>query len=99
MLYIPKIDNYLKILTNEEVKDFVAINFSQYFKSIREEQNLIKVAKWLYTFLTTADEVEKYVTSDFSDNCIHRFNVKILKIFDPDLLLISTKSALKRIVK
>ena len=99
MLYIPKIDNYLKILTNEEVKGFVAINFSEYFKSIREEQNLIKVAKWLYTFLTTAYEVEKYVTSNFSDNCIHRFNVKILKIFDPDLLLISTKSALKRIVK
>ena len=37
MLYIPKIDDYLEILTNEERKDFVAINFSQYFKSISEE--------------------------------------------------------------
>ena len=37
MLYIPKINNYIKILTDEEVKDFVAINFSEYFKSIREE--------------------------------------------------------------
>ena len=27
MLYIPKIDNHLKILTDEEVKDFVTINF------------------------------------------------------------------------
>ena len=27
MLYIPKIDDYLKILTDEEVKYFVAINF------------------------------------------------------------------------
>ena len=45
MFYIPKIDNYLKILTDEEVKDFVAINFSEYFKSISEEQNLRKVAK------------------------------------------------------
>ena len=30
MLYILKIDNYLKIFTDEEVKDFVAINFSEY---------------------------------------------------------------------
>ena len=36
MLYIPKINDYLEILTNEEVKDFVAINFSDYFKSIEE---------------------------------------------------------------
>ena len=32
-MYIPKIDDYLKILTDEEVKDFVAINFIEYFKS------------------------------------------------------------------
>ena len=32
MLYTPNIDDYLKILTNEEVKDFVAINFNEYFK-------------------------------------------------------------------
>ena len=45
MLYIPKIDNYLKILTDEKVIDFVAINFSECFKSIREEQNLRKASK------------------------------------------------------
>ena len=28
MLYIPKIDDYLEILTNEEVKIFIAINFN-----------------------------------------------------------------------
>ena len=33
MLYIPKIDDYFKILTDEEVKDLAAIHFSQYFKS------------------------------------------------------------------
>ena len=37
MLHIPKIDDYLEILTDEEVKDFVVINFSEYFKSIREK--------------------------------------------------------------
>ena len=37
MLYIPKIDDYLEVLSHEEVKDFVAINFSKYLKSIREE--------------------------------------------------------------
>ena len=40
MLYIPKINDYFKILTDEAVNDFVAINFSENFKSIREEQNL-----------------------------------------------------------
>ena len=34
-MYILKIDNYLKILTDGEVKDFVAISFSEYFQSIR----------------------------------------------------------------
>ena len=47
MLYIPKIDDYLEILTDEEVKGFVAINFS---KTIREEQNLRKVANYLISF-------------------------------------------------
>ena len=58
MLHIPKIDDYLKILTDEEVTGFVAINFSEYFKSIREEQNLRKVAKSLYLFLITPNEVK-----------------------------------------
>ena len=31
MLYIPKIDNYLETLTDEVVKDFLAMNFSEYF--------------------------------------------------------------------
>ena len=60
MLYIPKINDYLKILTDEKVKDFVATNFSEYFTSTREEQNLRKVAKSRYICLTTPDEVEKY---------------------------------------
>ena len=48
MLYISKIDGYLKILADEEVKDFLAVNFNEYFNSIREEQNLRKVTKLLY---------------------------------------------------
>ena len=67
-LYIPKIDDYLEILIDEEVKDFVAINFSEYFKSIEEEQNPRKDAKLLYNFLATPDEVEKYVQSNSFDN-------------------------------
>ena len=61
MLYIPKINVYLKILTDEDVKDFIALSFIQYFKSITEEQYLRKVSKLLYIFLTALDEVEKYV--------------------------------------
>ena len=91
MLYIPKIDDYLKIVTDDEVKDFVAINFSEYFKSIREEQNLRKVAKLLYIFLTTPDKVAKYVKimqSNSSDNCVHRYNIEILNLFDSEFQLI-----------
>ena len=32
MLYY-KIDDYLKILIDKEMKDFVAINFTEYFES------------------------------------------------------------------
>ena len=68
-MYIPKIGDYLKILTDDEVKDFVIINFSEYSKFIREklyyklceEYNLRKVAESVYIFLTTPDEIEKYV--------------------------------------
>ena len=77
MLYIPKIDDYLRILTDEEVKDFAAIKFSEYFKSIRVEQNLREVAKLLYILLTTPDEIEKHVQSNSSDKCIHAYSVDI----------------------
>ena len=45
MLHIPKTEDYLRIFTDKEVKDFVLINFSEQFKSMREEQNLMNVAK------------------------------------------------------
>ena len=51
MLYIPKINDYLEILTNEEVKDFVAINFSEYFKSIEEEKLLETLLNRFIIFL------------------------------------------------
>ena len=64
-------------MTDEEDKDFVAINFSKYFKSIREEQNLGKSpAKSLYIFLITSDEVEKYVQSNSSVNIACSYGYK-----------------------
>ena len=56
MFYIAKIGDYLKILTDNEVKDFAVINFSGCFKSMREKlysklsekQHLRKVVKSLY---------------------------------------------------
>ena len=64
------------------MKDFVAITFSEYFKSakeklyskLNEKKNLRKVAKSLYIFLTAPDEVEKYakkMQSSSSNNCMH----------------------------
>ena len=75
------------------MKDFVALNFSEYFKSIRDEQNLRKVAKSLYIFVTTPDEVEKYdeiMQTNSSHNYIHSYNVDILNIFE-----VNTKSIIK----
>ena len=102
-MYIRKIDDYLKILTDEEVKDFVATNFSEHFKCTRdklysklsEEQNLRKVAKSLYIFLTT----QKDVQSNSSGNSIDCYNVEILNLFDPELQLFNTKPIIKRIKK
>ena len=99
MLYIPKIDEYLEILNEEEVRDFVTINFREYFKSIREEQNLRKLAKSLYIFLITPDEVEKYLQSNSSDNCTHLYDVEILNILDPELQLINTIPMIKNKLK
>ena len=56
-------------MTDDKVKDFVVMNFGQYFQSMREklyselceEQSLRKIGESLYIFLTTPDEVEKYV--------------------------------------
>ena len=84
MLDMPKIGDYFKILTDDEVKDFVAINFSEYFKSTREklyskltqEQNIRKVAEFLYIFLTTSDEVEKdakTMQSNSSDKYVYLY--------------------------
>ena len=66
MLYIPKIDDYLKILTDNEVTDFVVKNFGEYFKSTKEklcsklieEQILRKAAESLYISLATPDEAK-----------------------------------------
>ena len=75
-------------MTDDEVKAFVAKNFSE---TIREEQNLRKIAKSLYIFLTTPDKVK----SNSSDNCAHHYNVEVLNIFDPELQHISTKPVIK----
>ena len=103
MLYIANIDKYLKILTDEEVKDFVAINFSECFKfrkeklysKISKKQNLIKVTKSLDISLKTPDRVR----SISSDNCIRGGVVEILNIFDPELQLKNAESAIKSIAK
>ena len=46
---------------------------------------LRKSATSLYIFLTTPDNVEKYVQSNSSNNCIHQYYIEILNIFNPEL--------------
>ena len=50
ILYISKTSDHLKILTDEEVKDYVMINFSGYFISTRAEQNLAKLLNHFISF-------------------------------------------------
>ena len=58
MFHIPKIGDYLKILTDDEVEDFAVINFGKYFKyakeklysKVSEKQNLEKLLNCLIYF-------------------------------------------------
>ena len=65
MLNITKINDNLKILTHEEVKDFLVIDEKlireKLFSKLNEEQNFRNVVKMFYIFVTTPDEVETYV--------------------------------------
>ena len=110
MLYIQMIDDYLKILTDDEVKDFAAINFGEYFKPISEklysklsgEQNLRIISESRYVFLLTPNEVEKYVEMMQSNsfyNCVYYYTAEILYLFDPELQLINTKPMIKKTLK
>ena len=52
-----------------------------------------------YIFLTTLNEVGKYVESNSYHNCIHHYNVEILDFFDPELQLINPKPVIKNRLK
>ena len=49
----------------------------------------------LYISLKTPDKIQ----SNISDNCIHHYNIEILNIFDPELQLKDTESAIKNKLK
>ena len=96
-------------MTDNEVRDFVVVNFSLYFKSTKEksysklseEQDLRKVAKSFYIFLTTLDEVQKHakiIQLNPSDKYVHRYNIEVFSIFEPELQLINTKPMIRRTV-
>ena len=99
-----QIDIYLKTLTDDEMKDFVDTSFSEYFNvqekklysKPNKEQNLRKVAT------ATPDEVEKYdkmMQPSSSTNCVHCYDIEILNLFNPELLVINTKPMIKNNLK
>ena len=72
-----------------------------YFK-LSEEQNPRKVAELLDRFLTTPNEVGKYSKTlllNSSDKYVHRYNIEILNLFDPEVQLINTKPMIKNKLK
>ena len=90
-------DSWLfKDLAWRSKEGFLAINFEEYFKSTREKfyfklsegRNLRKVAKSL-----------NLMQSNSSDNCVHRYNIEILNLSNPELQLINTKPMIKNKLK
>ena len=86
ILYVPKIVDYLKILTDEELKDLVAISFSEYFKStvencfLNEVKNKILVKLLNCICLTALEEVEKFAKikqSNSPDKYVRRYNIEL----------------------
>ena len=45
------------------------------------------------------DEIQKYVQSNSSDNCVYHYNVEISNLFDSELQLINTKLVIKNKLK
>ena len=81
MLYNLRIDDCLKILTNDEVKDFVVLNLENLHSKLAEEQILRKVTESLYIFLRTFDQAEKYVEmaqSSSYDTSICHYNIRYI---------------------
>ena len=53
---------------------------------------------YVFLFLTTPDEVEKYakiMQSNSSDKYVHCYDFEILNLFDPESQLINTKPMIK----
>ena len=68
------------------------------YTKVCEKQNIRKVSKLLLTFVAAPDVVEKYakiIQSNSFDNCVYRYNIDILNLFDPKLQLIITKPMFK----
>ena len=72
------------------------------YSKLKLEQNLSKATETLCIFLTSPDEVEKYVKmmqSSSSDDYVHRYNIEILNLFDPELQLFNSKPIIKSKLK
>ena len=68
------------------------------YSKLNEEQNLRKVTKSLYIFLTTPDEIKiraRTIESNSSGNCVHCYNIMILNLSDLELQLINAKPVIK----
>ena len=102
MFCIPKIDDYSKILTDDEVKDFAVTTFGEYFKSANEK---------LYSKLNKEQTLRKIAELPYM-NCLMKLKnmlrwcnqvilimlyviIQILNLFDPGLQLINTKPIIK----
>ena len=68
-----------KILTYDEVRDFVVLNFPEtYILNYMKNEIREKLLNRFISFLTTLDEVEttaKMTKSNSSDHCEHRYSI------------------------
>ena len=57
-----KIDDYLKSFTNGELKYFLTVNFSEYFKSTKEKLCFkLNIKRCIYFHQNLMNEVQKFV--------------------------------------
>ena len=68
------------------------------YSKVCKKRYVRKIAKLLDIFLAAPDVVEKYakiIQLNSPDNCAYRYNIAILKLFEPKLQLIITEPIFK----
>ena len=62
-----------------------------------QENSCILNSLYLSNSTCEGEKYAKMIQSISSDNCVHRYNIMILSLFDPELQLINPKTVFQKI--